>query len=283
MNTVTSKSTKKNKFILAIVVTFALACGLFPCLASAAPLEAGQVDDQALSTQATKTVYVITSVKEVADWGITSTTTSKYSYNKSGQVAKVAASNNMDGDSTTTYAYKSGVLKSTKQVNPGTKVSTTHTTNAKGLFTKAVQVNEQSADIVFTRTFNGTYKSGKLKKIVCTTNLGAGDETNATKETYTFTYKNGRVASRTVYGTTAEYTYDAKGNLNNIGGSQYKNTYNAKNQLTKTTLSEEGYTYKKTYTYKAITVNASDADKVEAQQWAIINNNLNFAFGLDEL
>jgi hypothetical protein len=167
-----------------------------------------------------------------------------------------------------------------KQVNPGTTVSTTYTFNKKNQCTKAVQVNEQSESIKFTRTYKGTYKSGKLKKVVCTTALDAGDQTSTTSDEYTYTYKNGRVAMRSWSGSAITYAYDAKGNLNNIGGSQYKNTYKNK-RLTKTTSSEEGYTFKKTYTYKPIKVKASVADQVEAQQWALINNNLNFAFGID--
>lgn len=283
MTTTTIKNTTSIKYVLAIaaaLMALVLACGVCPGTASASPASDEQADAAGLSTQAdTQTVYVITGTKSVADWGIKSTVTSKYTYNSNGLLTTINSSSNMDGDSTTTYTYNGTNLKGVQlkqQDESAPNIVTTFTTNKKGQITKAVQKSN------YTATYTATYKSGLVKKIVCKEEVGSGDETSVTKDTFKYTYKNGRMATRTAYGTKIKYGYDAQGNINDIGGSKYKNTYNSKKQLTKTTLSEEGYTYKVTYTYKAIKVKASVAEKVQAQQWAIINNNKNFALGIDQ-
>lgn len=266
----------------AAAAALALACGLCPGTASADQLQAGQVgaQDSALSTQAaTKTVYVITSTTETANWGIESKVTSKYTYNKNGLMTKWASTSNMDGKTTTSYTYNGTVLKGKKKTNGDYTETVTYTANKNGKITKAVDVSLQPYAKI-KRTFTAKYKSGKVNKISWKTVLNDESPTN---DAYTYKYKNGRVVLRTWDNSKVAYAYDSKGNLNSIGGSKYKNTYNAKKQLTKTSQSATGYKYSKTYKYKAIKVKASVADKVQAQQWALINKNLNFALGIDSL
>ena len=266
-------------------VAVALACGLCPGSASAAQLQAGDanVQDSALSAQAaTKTVYVITDTNETADWGLVSKTTTKYTYGKNGLMTKSVSSNNMDGKTTTTYSYNGAVLKNKKMAYSGGSNTVAYTANKNGKITKAVAVMPQPNGKI-TRTYTAKYKSGNINKISWKEVFEMDGEEAVFNDACTYTYKNGRVASRTMYGSKTTYVYDAKGNLKNIGGSKYNNKYNAKKQLVKTTQSETGFKYTKTYKYKAIKVKASIADKVQAQQWSLINNNLNFAFGIDVL
>ena len=282
MSTATPASRVTPKTVLCMIFSAALACCLCPSPAQAAQLEAGQAGSQALSAQAaSKTVYVITSVKETSDWGIKSTSTTKYTYNENYLVKKSVKTSNMDGATMNTYAYKGTTLKSSKQTSGDLSVTTTHKANSKGQFTKATTAASYPGGAKETKIFTATYKSGKISKIVSENTLVTEGTTSNTTNTLKYAYKKGLVASRPWDGYKLTYGYDANGNLNDIGGSKYKNKYNAKKQLSKTTMSEEGYSYTKTYTYKAVKVKASVANKVEAQQWAIANSNLNFALGID--
>jgi hypothetical protein len=274
---------------MAIVLVFGLlACGLCPGLASAAQLEAGQANTGAdLSPQAsTKAVYVITSSVETATFGSNVyKNTLKYTYNDNGLVKKLALSGNMDIDSssTTTYSYSGTTLKKAIETTSDETIVTKYTTNKKGQFTKAIQVKDRSNGGKLTNTYTVKYKSGKLKKINVKGVFVQDGESSTTKNAYSYAYKNGRVVSRTADGYESTYEYDKKGNLNKITGATRTNKYNSKNQVTKTTLSAPaaGYKYTKTFKYKAIKVDASAVDKVLAQQWAIVNANMNFAFGVE--
>lgn len=279
-------STLKLASAMAVVFAFGLlACGLFPSLASAAQLEAGQASPEVgLSPQAaTKTVYVIASTTEKSNFfGYKNESETKFTYNKDGLLTKraYASKTNSENKITTTYTYRGTSLKKSKQVTPNSNYEVTYTTNKKGQFTKAVQKSVLASDANTTRTYTAKYKSGKLKKLTCKLTyipVGATEPTTEV-DVFSYAYKDGRVASRTKNSYKAEYTYDNMGNLD-----VSENKYNAKKQLVKQTQTTPGTQWSMTYKYKALEVSASVADKVEAQQWAIINDNYNFAFGIEGL
>lgn len=268
--------------VAAVLLCGLLACGLCPGFASAAQLEEGQLAARAdLSPQAaTKTVYVIASTTEKSDFfGNKNEATTKFTYNEDGLLTKRAyvSKTNKANRITDTYTYSGTALKKAKQTTSSSQYEVIYTTNKKGQFTKAVQKWSSSNSSDETRTFIAKYKSGKLKKLTRTnvyTPEGA-TEPMSTVDVYSYAYKNGRVASRTTNGYKATYSYDKMGNIDDSA-----NTYNAKKRLAKQTQTTPGTTWEITYKYKALKVDASVADKVQAQQWAIINSNYNLAFGI---
>ena len=75
-----------------------------------------------------------------------------------------------------------------------------------------------------------------------------------------------------------KFFFDQKGNLTMWGGYSNKNVYKKK-RLSKRTVSGNGLTWTETYKYKKLTVDKTLADQIKAQQWALINENLNLALG----
>lgn len=273
------------KLALATSMAITLTCGMCPGLASAAQLEAGQpsaLDSTIATHAATKTVYVITSSAETLwapEGDIAPVITEKYTYNKNGLVTKRVNTNNIQGGKvTTTFSYNGTTLKNKRGKQDNLVSNVTYTANKRGLITKAVLKTSRLNGDKSASTRTAKYKSGKISKIIIKSSQASG-ETRTSQAA--FTYKNGRVVTRVSGTSRLIYAYDAKGNLKLVGGGQYKNTYNAKKLLSK--VSEVGDMSKKTFKYKAIKVKASIADKVKAQQWAIINRNLNFALGIDEI
>lgn len=271
------------KKMLAAVVTIALAAGMCPGFAQAGELTASA----SLETQATKTVYVLTGLTE------TYRSTSKDGYTgelrKFEQVKTVKFTYAKNG-LLVQSAYSSGDLKNIKHKwkynkkyqivkiirNNGT---TKITLNSKGRMKKAKIDYGWAA---YSDAF--TYKSGKVAAIKT---VG-----NGTTEEKKFAYKNGRVVSmksRTKGSgipssladwRTTKYSYDKKGNLAGMDA-----TYSSKGLLTKrykSTYKDSSPTGSETtitYKYKAIKVNSKLASQIKEQQWALLNDNINFALG----
>ena len=290
------------KSTMAVALAVVLAIGLCPGLAFAQGVTASADTAQkanTLQTQATKTVYVLTKLvengKSTSEFESTGQITNssvkktvKFSYNSKGLLAKsvFSAVNKTTGqksssqNATIQWKYnKKNQLNKIVRANGTVKL----TLDSKG------KMKKSKSDFGYTGTFS--YKSGK---VVALKEVGNG--TTANKK---FTYKNGRIAKMksNIKGSgipsfmadwrTDSFAYDAKGNLVGRGGApgNTKNTYNSKGLLTKRYSS----TYKETsssgssttiaYTYKPIKVSSKLASKIEAQQWALLNDNFNFALG----
>ncbi|MBQ9002954.1 MAG: hypothetical protein IJ087_13970 [Eggerthellaceae bacterium] len=272
----------------AAVMSTALVMALCPASAFAAP-PLGVASAGGLETQAsTKTIYVISSVKTKTtyDLGLLGTaeasTTASYEYNSKGMVGSHA--NKVGSASTeTVLAYSGGKLKSASTTGSGAVTSVSYAYGADGRISKATTANTAAAGGVVgatSGTIMPTYKSGKIVKLVSTDKATAnGQSTNSTVTTK-YSYKSGRVSKvASSLGVTRSYAYDANGNVSKVGSVKYKNTY-SKGRLSKTTFSSNGAKTVRTYKYKAVKVPASAVEDAEAQQWAIANENLNFAFGI---
>ena len=273
---------------LAVTISAVLVAATLPAPAFAdARIEAAS--SIGLSTQAaSKTVYVIASVKTTTSYDLgllgsaSSTTTASYAYNPQGLVA---SHTNKTGavSAKTALTYTGDKIKSAKATVAGATSSAVYTYGASGRITKATTVSAAAtngAAAATAGTVTPTYKSGKVTKLVSVDKATANGQSADATTTTTFSYKSGRVSKSVTNGSvTRTFAYDKNGNLSKVGNVKYKNTYKS-GRLAKTTYTSSGATVVRTYKYKKAKVPASVAKLVEAQQWAIANENLNFAFGI---
>ena len=280
--------------VAAVALSAVLSVGMAPSFAFAGTLTAGGADMKATSEMqaqaAKKTVYVLTKITDaqtnrLMDGGTgslynsTSKVTVKFTYNAKGLLAKskYTRASKVDGKqgstskpSVHTWTYnKKNQLVSQKVSNGTIK----YTLDSKGRHKKAV------AQYAYPVTTTYTYKSGKVSKY--TTKL-SGQTTNVK-----LAYKGGKpvtIKETTTRGSgnpsswTHEISYDARGNV--LLSAASPNTYNSKGLLTKRTSSSQnsngtGGSRTITYTYKAVKVSKSLASKITAQQWALLNDDLN--------
>ena len=277
------------KRITAAAMTAVLAVSLCPApaLANGALAATGAKETQTVvATQgkkkATKKVYVLKSFGRTS--GFSSDVV--YKYKSNGLLEASTTHSEQDGESyRTKYGYnKKGYVTSesifTKDDGETTwkKGETTSITrNAKGLPKKKIVQRGHTVDVT---AF--TIKSGRVVAEKTTHKYS-----NGTSETDTAAYTydtHGRVKSvdQTKYNQTSRhrynYYYDKRGNYvkyeREYGTYQLALTYNSKKLLTKRDNPDGDVAF--TYRYKAMKVPASMVGKVKAQQWSLLNQNLNF-------
>ena len=275
-----------HKRALSVFMAGVLACALCPGIASAATLEAGS--SASLDTQAAKSeVYVITKVERDGN-GITSALFGgTFKYAKNGLVTSVAVN---DG-APVKYTYKNANIAQMKQGTSKTVVSTT----SHGTLKKAVWTMPNSSTKSITDTF--TSDNGRItsctETLVPMPNMGDGCTNKST-----FTYTDGKISKETLKGTWVNTTYAYKYDKHdNLSAASMKNAYMDKAQVMpiKNTYDKEGKLKQRsfqdqyssepttlTYKYKKIAVDKKLAKKVKAQQWALVNGNLNFAIGVGQ-
>jgi hypothetical protein len=263
------------KKALAAVISGVVALSLCPGLAFASPLETAELaSDAQLATQAKTTVYVIESATYSNSY---SSSTQQFKYNPSGLVKQAIAQDSWGGTVTYDVSYKNGNISKIKKTD----------------------ANGYTSDTIYNYSF--TNKKGKITQVVMSYDGG--------KNTTKYTYKNGKVATKTSISDTSsklnykyekgklkkivsassstvmsQYGYDKKGNVNTIreGLIDYKSSLTYKNgKLEKrvTTQSNNSTTSTITYKYKKLSLSKSAAKKAKAQQFSLRNNNINQAFG----
>ena len=187
---------------LAVTISAVLVAATLPAPAFAdARIEAAS--SIGLSTQAaSKTVYVIASVKTTTSYDLgllgsaSSTTTASYAYNPQGLVA---SHTNKTGavSAKTALTYTGDKIKSAKATVAGATSSAVYTYGASGQITKATTVSAAAANgaaAATAGTVTPTYKSGKVTKLVSADKATANGQSADATTTTTFAYKSGRVS-----------------------------------------------------------------------------------------
>ncbi|MBQ9003319.1 MAG: hypothetical protein IJ087_15830 [Eggerthellaceae bacterium] len=268
--------------LVAVAMAVVLGVSLCPALAMAAPLEAGQVAaGQSLGAQAsTQTVYVISSVTYPDASKKSGQAKIAYKYNDSGLLLSnsrksselayngVNLASIVDGGVSYTVKSKSGRVKTVSELSSSDyKSKYTFTYNSDKKLIRRVQTT-------YTKWAGGKRTNKFNKQNVYTTDYTV-ENGLPTGAVTTFELVGGY---RSNYAPVA-YKYDGKGNVKLIktGNSKVaiKNTYEDGRLVTQTF---GGVTY--TYKYKKVQVTPSAAKVVSAQQWSIVNGNMNGAFGL---
>ena len=282
------------KKIVAFALSAVLAASLCPglALAETSTFAAGQADEvSALSTQSTKTVYVIDEVDEAykgtytdAD-GNEQTQTFKRKYGltyRNGLLASLKTGSNSDitlaydginlkkiTAQGNTYSFDSskGKVRSGTRMMGDSKVTYKFGYNKSGKLTSRKSASYSKVDGKLSKISSNTmkYKLNKGCPVEITVNSidQSGEKHQGTFQKFTYD-KNGNIA-------TAE-------NQGEGSAGTMTNTYDGK-RLTKRVSESIWGTYTYTYHYKKVVVNASAASTIAAQQWALLNRNLNGAFG----
>ncbi|MCR5544043.1 MAG: hypothetical protein K6F55_07815 [Eubacterium sp.] len=162
-------------------------------------------------------------------------------------------------------------------------------------------VNKAATGMIRHNTVTYTYdKKGRIKKM----HSDGSHESN----TYTYTYsydKKNRVSKMSIVfdnypnslheekcvynnknqliehisgSSTTSYSYDKYGNLARDGSKTYQNSYNKKKCLVKKGYVFNGQYYELTYKYKKIKVDKKYVKKIKKQQWALLNDDVQFLF-----
>ena len=271
-----------------------LAAGMCPAFASAAELTASAdvaKSTPELQTQASKTMYVLTGITQVEKGktkledevcNYTEKQTVKFTYGSKGLLSKNSYARKYTNgkfaasDKSTrkwTYDKKNRIATLSKSIG-----KLKYTYDSKGRLKKAVLKANYPVKFTF------SYKSGRIAEIKTKAGTGTG-----TSGKYALSYKNGRVANIKNYDGAAsspfntDFAFDSKGNIKSVGSKEIAATYNGKGLLAKRVISHKnektglGGVKTITYKYKAIKVSSGLASKVKAQQWALLNENLNLA------
>lgn len=274
-------------FALAVIMACCLAPGLaFAADQATASLSVAQVSaSTTVDTQAaTATVYVVSSSKETNKKAGMSVTT-VYSTNENGLLTQEVIKQT-SGDITKTWTYdaKNRVTKWT--ASDGYSSATKTITVLKNGLPKK-DVLKSSSSYGNWQPFSSTYKTKSGKVVSITRKYKGGSGTVK----YQLKYKGKKLVTvkNLKYKNETTYAYDKKGNLSKVvtmkGSTKvpivHKNTYKS-GRVTKrvsTVKSGHGSSTITTFSYKKISVPKSMVKKVKAQQWAIVNGNLNFALG----
>lgn len=268
--------------VVAIAIALAATICPTPARASLQTADATSVTAQSVSPQADKvTVYVLestTSANLGGDSGRSGVT--KYAY-KGGLLKKTSGKSYYEGkdlglgDSTVRrYDKKNRIVRIDRKSGIEGKSRVTFTYNAKGKLQKS---KLKDGGFEYVSTYK--YESGRVSVIdrkptaKCKRMMPYLESRKRT-----FSYKNGRPVKETVKNGssrayTTRYSYDSHGNLKRKGESNY---YDANGRLAKVVDGSGSVT---TYAYRAVKVSRSLAKQVKAQQWALINSNLNLALG----
>lgn len=278
-------------------------------------IDGGGSTATALDTQGKKSVWVVSSIRYSNPSSSSSSSTSKtYTYNGKGLLTKAYRSysyrgNNYSSSSSTTNTLKykgnnlskittsywySGQTSSSKpsvytfKSKKGHVAQATTKNNSGNNDYKYVYTYKRNAAggvKSYTTTYysnynnDGTYSKKLKKRSWANYNYSKFTKNRPGKMITKSKSSNG--SSTTSAPTT--YKYDKKGNLKrqrygDSSATVYKYTYNGNRVATrKYDTSSSGTVFY--YTWKKVSVPSSLVNKVKAQQWSIINNNLNFAFG----
>ena len=276
-----------------VLVAFVLAVGLCPVVALASPLATGEVAQSAKPSKITpqaakKTIYVLV--------GIVGKENSRSKDGYSGKLRKSSTKTNVS------FAYNDkGLLKKSRfkdtHTIDGKKASySPRTTTKTWTYNKKnqlVSVKKEVGTWKFSLDGKGRFKTatlgegsvkvkysyGKSGKTLTKKSFVSGS--SSTVSTYRYD-ASGRPLSKSEavkYGGTTHdhktsFSYDKQGNL------PCNNEYNAKGLLVKRSSSSQnangtGSSETVIYKYKRISVSSSLVAKVRAQQWALLNHNLN--------
>lgn len=274
----------KAKRVIGVSVCALLCAALYAPAAFASELTAGSQGKAELQDQAaTKTVYVLTKETEKFAGEGSSATTSIFSYNTSGLVNKFVYKLDKkksvykyayDKSNRLTKATLPSGIKSVNKYSNGNLVQTTMT-YSNSILTKEV--------------YKATYKSGKITKKTRIQYFTGPDGNKWTdKTTFKYTYnKKGLISKYGLSGSMNAFKYDAHNNFAQIsaGGiaTKYENTYDSKGNLVKQVeLYGDNAVSTTTYEYKKIKVKKALAEKIEQQQWSLLNGDLNNARSLQD-
>lgn len=273
----------KPKRFIAALASLALCAALCPSFASASTLTTSG-DVSTTAETGTETVYVLASITE--NYGKPKPDTKKFSYSKSGLITKMAS---------TTYQTISGKKSSsTTKWTYGKQDGITKIANSSGAVKWVYKLNKKGVQTECTRTMKGgsvdktvtkaKYKSGKIQSMTITAYYTTGGKQRHSTETQKFAYAKGRLAKLTQKNYSLSYGYDKQGNLlrkkaKGLSADVFINTYDPNGRLVTRAYKDSGSSTTFTYKYKAITVKSNQAAKVKRQQWALLNENLNFALG----
>lgn len=283
------QASRKEVLFAMVLLACALACAFLPETALA---------DQ-VTAQGKQTVYVLSSVTETqADVDSAYTNTKTFTYTAKGLLKKRVTTgetfSGIDAGSTSTWAYKNGAIVKIvrRQADSDRYGVSKFTYNAKGLMTKEAWASVPAGNDTMSTSFVYT-KAGRMTKLKLYYSYQYnGEWMNQGPEVFTYAY-NAKGLVKTVktntYGVRASnYTYDAQSNLKKattkdesgqVRATTYKNIYDDNGLLTKRVVKGDGLTCTYAYEYKAVSVPAAKVATVQAQQWGLINENLNFAVG----
>lgn len=259
----------------------------FPVHLILAVLAAVAVVSAAAPAQAAskETVYVLTEIYygQKDENGLTFT----YKYNKNGLLKSYNLRNAQKGE----YKYnsKKQLVKFRRSLNEWCNFDYTY--NKKGQLTKIksyytdMKTNKYAYDgFVSKLTYN---KKGQVIKKTDTGKVALGEDGQLQKVTFTKTYKYNKKGQvkQTVFTNsankaqkqTANYKYDKKGNLKSVSYSDgYKQEMNLSYNKNKTLKSiSGGESVTSYYSWKKMKVSKKLAAQVKAQQWSLINQDLN--------
>ena len=269
-----------------------------------------------LSTQGTS-VWVVSSITQTSSSdGTTSTTTKDYTYNSKGLVIK--ARSEYQSENTSSGTSYSNVTKRTmgysginmtklvsKYFPPSSSSasSTTvyHVKSEGGYPVRVVSKYGSGKDssktvYKYTRVSSGDVKSYTQCNYAYLNNDGTYSKSldERSKSTYSFSkFKKGHPTKMTSKHASYDgsssisapmsYKYDSKGNMTQSKANTYLPivySYTYKNGLVASrTQGKDGSSAPQYFTWEKISVPASAVKTVKAQQWAIVNNNANYAFG----
>ena len=288
--------------IAAMGLAAVLAAGMCPAFASAAELTASAdtaKSSPAVQTQAgKKTVYVLESITQVEKgksrsedktFDYSEKQTVKLAYTKKGLLSKSNYARKYTSGGPLKQASDKAALKWT--YDKKNRIATLKKKNGKQKYTYGS--NGKLKKVVFKVNYplkyTFAYKSGKIAKVKSVYSYGGTRSTH----TDTLSYEKGQVARvKSVTKTyqlsdpltyTRNYSYDSKGNIVSVGDKSISTTYDSKGLLKKRVLESKnekagvGSVKTITYKYKPVKVSSGLASKVKAQQWAILNENLNLS------
>ena len=271
-----------------------------------------------LNAQAKKKVWVIASVDYNYSEAASSTSASKlYAYNAKGLLANTVQSikykNKNSNATVSSYThttkqalkYQGNNLKKVTQTYKSTAsktdiAPTVYTFESKKTLplkvTYKYSSGETSMKNVYKYTFDESNKVTSFTNDYYTNRNSDNTYSRKLKKRstteYTYSqYKSGHPAKMEfsyipIEGESSDssivkYKYDVRGNLirSKVGSfkpTKYQYTYKGSRVIT---CKDIGSSLKRNYTWKQISVPAARVAQVKAQQWSIVNNNLNHAFG----
>lgn len=195
-----------------------------------------------------------------------------YTYNKNGLITKID-----EGGSAVTYKYdsKKRIKKCDYTGAPGTirHSTVTYSYDKKG---RIYKLNSEGSHLSNTYCFTYSYdKNNKVVKVIEDFSGHGADS----KYSYN---KSKQIIKKTSGNSIYNYAYDKRGNLksvkNTYSSTEYTNKYNKNKCLIKRTTSTGNTKKVCTFKYKKIKVDKKYVKQIKEQQWALLNNDVQFIF-----